>query len=78
MRGIRATFMEGGGDRLVEAVGPEMVDRFSVAGTAEDVRRRLARRVSSADRLWLTVPHHQQSADEMGVWQRSLLRALGR
>lgn len=78
LHGIRAAFMEGGGERLVEAVGPEMADRFSVAGSSEDVRGRLAARAASADRLWLSVPHHQQSADEMSAWQRSLLRALGR
>lgn len=78
LAGIRAAFMEGAGERLVEAVGPEMAECFSVAGTTEEVRGALARRAASADRLWLTVPHHRQSADRMSAWQRSLLRALGR
>ncbi|MGI9538680.1 MAG: hypothetical protein ACR2N6_00855, partial [Miltoncostaeaceae bacterium] len=78
LAGIRDAFMDGGGEPLVEAVGAEMTARFSVAGARAEVREELARRAPSADRLWLTVPHHQQDADALARWQRSLIETLGR
>ena len=76
--GIRRAFMDGGGVALVDAFGPEMTDRFSIHGTSTAVRSAAAERGRGVDRLWLTVPHHQQSAAEMSAWQRSLLRACER
>lgn len=74
---IREAFLAGDGDRLAEAVGPEMTAAFAAAGTAEEVRRRARAYEGLADRLWATPPHHMQSAEAVRRAQRGILEALG-
>ena len=77
LAGIRRAFMEGGDERLADAVGEEMTDRFAAAGTPEQVRARAEAFVGIVDRLWLTPPHHLQTPDETvddgseGSWRAS-------
>jgi len=75
---IRRAFMMDGPDRLAEAVGEEMTDRFAAAGTAEQVRRRALDYVGVADRLWVTPPHHLQSPTEVARWQHGILQSFRR
>jgi probable F420-dependent oxidoreductase len=75
---IRRAFMAGEGDRLVEAVGPEMTEAFSAAGTSEQVRARARQYEGIADRLWATPPHHLQSPEAVRRSQAGILEALGR
>ena len=76
--GIRRAFMEQGEDHLVEAVGPEMTDRFVAAGTTADVRTRAMEYVGVVDRLWVVPPHHLQSPEAATVWQRGILESFRR
>lgn len=76
--GIRRAFMDDGEERLAEAVGEEMTDRFAAAGTAEQTRERAGRYVGLVDRLWLTPPHHLQSPARASAWQRGILDAFRR
>ena len=73
---IRRAFMEGGADRLADAVGDEMTDCFAAAGTPEQVRARALDYAGIVDRLWITPPHHLQSADETSMWQRGILESF--
>ena len=75
---IRRAFMEGGAERLADAVGDEMTDRFAAAGTPEQVRARARDFVGIADRLWVTPPHHLQSPEQTSMWQRGILESFRR
>ena len=75
--GIRAAFLAGDGDRLAEAVGPEMTATFAAAGTADEVRGRARAYEGLADRLWATPPHHLRDADGVRRSQRGILEAFG-
>lgn len=75
---IRRAFMEGGDDRLAEAVGEEMTDRFAAAGTPEEVRARAMAFVGVVDRLWLTPPHHLQTPGDTVRWQDGILETFRR
>ncbi len=74
---IRAAFMAGDGDRLAEAVGPEMTDVFAASGTADEVRRRARAYEGLADRLWATPPHHLRGPHGVRRSQRGILEAFG-
>lgn len=76
--GIRRAFMEGGDERLADAVGDEMTDRFAAAGTPQQVRARAEAFVGLVDRLWLTPPHHLQTPDDAARWQRGILDTFRR
>ena len=73
---IRRAFMEGGADRLADAVGEEMTDCFAAAGTPDQVRTRALDYAGIVDRLWVTPPHHLQSAEETSMWQRGILESF--
>jgi probable F420-dependent oxidoreductase len=75
---IRRAFMQGGADRLAEAVGEDMTRVFAAAGTTPEVRAQAQRYVGTVDRLWVTPPHHLQSAHQTSRWQRALLGAFAR
>lgn len=75
---IRQAFLTREADRLAEAVGEDMVDRFAAAGTPEDVRVRARAYEEHADRLWVTPPHHLQSGADAARWQLGILTAFGR
>ena len=75
---IRRAFMEGGDERLAEAVGDEMTDRFAAAGTPEEVRARAMAFVGVVDRLWLTPPHHLQTPHDTVRWQGGILETFRR
>jgi alkanesulfonate monooxygenase SsuD/methylene tetrahydromethanopterin reductase-like flavin-dependent oxidoreductase (luciferase family) len=75
---IRRAFMEGGDERLAEAVGEDMTDRFAAAGTPEHVHARAETFVGIVDRLWLTPPHHLQTPDDAVRWQRGILDTFRR
>jgi probable F420-dependent oxidoreductase len=74
---IRQAFMEGGADRLAEAVGEDMTDVFAAAGTSERALARARAYVGLADRLWLTPPHHLQGQEDAARWQAGILTAFG-
>jgi alkanesulfonate monooxygenase SsuD/methylene tetrahydromethanopterin reductase-like flavin-dependent oxidoreductase (luciferase family) len=73
---IREAFVAGDGERLVEAVGPEMADAFSASGTPAQVRDRARVYEGLADRLWVTPPHHLQSPAQSRRWQAGILEAF--
>ena len=75
---IRRAFMEGGAERLADAVGEEMTDQFAAAGTPEQVLSRAQEYVGIVDRLWVTPPHHLQSAEQTSMWQRGILESFRR
>ena len=75
---IRNAFLTGGADRLADAVGEDMTAVFAAAGTPDEVRKRASVYVGRADRLWVTPPHHLQSAADSGRWQRGILDTFGR
>ena len=75
---IRRAFMEGGVERLADAVGEEMTDQFAAAGTPQQVRKRAQDYVGIVDRLWVTPPHHLQSAEQTSMWQRGILESFRR
>jgi probable F420-dependent oxidoreductase len=75
---IRRAFMEGGEDRLADAVGEEMTHQFAAAGTPEQVRARAMDYHGAVDRLWVTPPHHMQSPEQTSMWQRSILESFRR
>ena len=74
---IRDAFLAGDGDRLVDAVGPEMTHAFTAAGGVEEVRARARGYEGLADRLWATPPHHLQDAAAVRRWQAGILEAFG-
>ena len=74
---IRRAFVEGQGDRLVDAVGEDMTDAFAAAGTIAQVRERARTYEGLVDRLWATPPHHMQGPGDTTRWQRGILEALG-
>lgn len=76
--GIRKAFMEGGAERLADAVGLEMTERFAAAGTGDEVRRRAEEYAGTVDRLWLTPPHHLQSPAATSAWQRGIFASFAR
>ena len=78
LAGIRAAFMEGGADRLAEAVGQDMTDVFAAAGTGAAAVARARAYEGLADRLWLTPPHHLQRGEDAARWQQGILAAFGR
>jgi len=73
---IREAFMAGDVERLIEAVGPDMADAFSAAGTPEEVRRKARAWEGAADRLWVSPPHHGQSPEAVARWQAGILEAF--
>ena len=75
---IRRAFMEGGDERLADAVGEEMTDRFAAAGTPEEVRIRAMAFMGVVDRLWLTPPHHLQTPQDTVRWQGGILESFRR
>jgi len=77
LRGIARAFLAGDADRLAEAVGEDMTDRFAAAGRPEQVVERARAWEGLADRLWLCPPHHMQSAQETARWQDGILAAFG-
>jgi probable F420-dependent oxidoreductase len=74
--GIRGAFTAGDVDRMVEAVGPDMADAFSAAGTPDEVRGRARAWEGLADRLWVTPPHHGQPPAAVAGWQAGILEAF--
>src|SRR5207248_2231129 len=76
--GIRRAFLTGDGDRLAEAVGPDMAAAFAAAGTAAEVLRRARAHAGAVDRMWLTPPHHGQDPADSDRWQAGILRTFGR
>lgn len=74
---IREAFVAGDGERLVEAVGPEMTHAFAAAGSVAHVRGRGRAYEGLADRLWATPPHHMQDAAAVRRWQAGILEAFG-
>ena len=75
---IRKAFLAGGVDRLAEAVGEDMTAVFAAAGTPDEVRKRATVYDDRADRLWVTPPHHLQSAADSARWQHGILTTFGR
>jgi probable F420-dependent oxidoreductase len=73
---IRDAFLAGDGERLVEAVGPEMTDAFAASGTPVQVRDRARAYEGLADRLWATPPHHLQPPAQARRWQAGILEAF--
>jgi probable F420-dependent oxidoreductase len=78
LAGIRSAFLRGDADRLADAVGEDMTDTFAAAGTGGHAVARARAWEGLADRLWLTPPHHMQSAEDAARWQRGILAAFGR
>jgi probable F420-dependent oxidoreductase len=75
---IRKAFLTRDPDRLADAVGDEMTAMFAAAGTPEEVRARAKIYEGRADRLWVTPPHHLQSASDAAGWQLGILATFGR
>lgn len=75
--GIRRAFLEGGADRLADAVGEDMTAVFAAAGTAAEVQERARVYEGRCDRLWVTTPHHLQSAEDARTWRAGLVAAFG-
>ncbi len=74
---IRAAFLDGERERLVEAVGSEMTSTFAATGTRGEVLGRARVYEGLADRLWVTPPHHLQSAHGVRRSQAAILEAFG-
>ncbi len=78
LKPIRKAFLSREEDALIDAVGPEMTERFAAAGTAEEVRERArASYAGDCQRLWATPPHHLQSPEDIAHWQTGICRAFG-
>jgi probable F420-dependent oxidoreductase len=75
---VMATFRAGAGaDELGAAVDDGMVDALTLAGTAEDVRARLAGYDGLADTIKLTPPTHGVTAQESRSCQEQILALIG-
>lgn len=75
---IRRAFLKGDHAALADAVGREMVDEFSAAGTREEVRAAVARYDGRVERMWLVAPHHGQDLAATAHWQNGIIDAFGR
>jgi probable F420-dependent oxidoreductase len=74
---IRACFRRGDLDAMADACTDEMVDAFTFAGTADDVRAALHAYDGLADEVKLSAPAHVVPEETARVTQQVLLELLG-
>ena len=65
-------------EEATERIPDELIDCFAVAGTADEVRRGIARFDGIAESLRVLPPPHVLSAAEMDVYQDAILETFGR
>lgn len=66
-----------GADHLADAVSDEMVSAFTLCGTPDDVRARLASYEGLADSVKLTPPTHGLPAEETRLAQQRIIEFIG-
>jgi alkanesulfonate monooxygenase SsuD/methylene tetrahydromethanopterin reductase-like flavin-dependent oxidoreductase (luciferase family) len=75
---IQQALLDNDTTAMVDAVTEEMVDVFSLAGTAADVRRKLEAYADLADSLCLTPPDQLIPLEESEVYRQAILTTFGR
>ncbi|MDO8616165.1 MAG: LLM class flavin-dependent oxidoreductase [Dehalococcoidia bacterium] len=74
---IQAALMRGDQGAMAAAVSDEMIDTLAAAGTAGDVRRKLAAYLELADSICLTPPDQLIEPAESDRYREALLEAFG-
>lgn len=69
---IRAAFLQGDVEGMLNAVSDEMVEAFTAAGTPDQVRRKVARYAELADSLALCGPTHFVAGDEAEAYMQGI------
>ena len=75
-RAIQELFRAGDEQGMIDATPDEMVDALTLAGTADDVRRRLASYEGIADGVKLSPPTHLVPAEVTMACQKAILSEL--
>lgn len=77
VKAIQAALLRGDTDGMVSAVSEEMIDAFAVAGTPDEVRRRLAAYSDLADSICLSPPDQLIDPGDTEVYREALLAIFG-
>ncbi len=77
VRRIQEALMRDDLAAMANAVSDEMVDAFAVAGTPDDVRRKMAAYADLADTICLTPPDQLIDPQESAAYREALLAAFG-
>lgn len=74
---IREALMRNDTKGMVNAVSEEMVETFAVAGTPDDVRRRVAPYLDLADSICLTAPDQLIDPEESRAYREAIMATFG-
>ncbi|MBI2861472.1 MAG: LLM class flavin-dependent oxidoreductase [Chloroflexi bacterium] len=74
---IRAASQRGDKDAMIDAVTDDMVEAFTVAGTPDEVRRKVGEYRGFVDSLRFVPPHYFLSAGEVAEHQAAILETFG-
>ena len=61
---------------MAAACPDEMVDAIVIAGSADEVRARVAQRAAMADSITPVIPHFGLSPDQLAYYTRALAETL--
>jgi probable F420-dependent oxidoreductase len=80
LKGIHEAFLRGDTEAMIEVVTPEMVDAFAVAGTPDQVRKKVSLYSELADSLALSWPSASGGLprDEEEAYREAVLDVFGR
>jgi len=74
---VREALLRNDTQAMMDAITDEMVDTFAVAGTPDDVRRKLAPYVDLADSICLTPPGELIDPAETARYRQAIIETFG-
>jgi alkanesulfonate monooxygenase SsuD/methylene tetrahydromethanopterin reductase-like flavin-dependent oxidoreductase (luciferase family) len=74
---IQQAFLRGDEEAMLSAVSDDMIEAFTLAGTPDRVRSKLAAYVELADSIALTTPYQTVTEDEAEAYRKAIFELFG-